>query len=255
MNHIKEFWSNNATKYKKSHWVSWGDKNLIDLEVQVISDSIVDGDDVLDVGCSNGHATLRHIDRVNSIVGIDYSEQMIENALVNKEELDRCDKSTFKVGNAVDIEFDDESFDVVYTTRVLINLPTWNDQIQGIRECIRVCRKGGTIVISEAFWEPLMALNAIRALSGLKPLAEHDFNRYLKKEKLEKFLGDMGLNYRVENFSAVYYLGSRFVRDLVTNIDDYEGYSNPINDIFYNIEKGFSGGNFGIQQAYVMEKK
>jgi hypothetical protein len=39
------------------------------------------------------------------------------------------------------------------------------------------------------------------------------------------------------------------------NPEDYPGYSNPINEIFYNIEKEYSGGGFGIQQAYVIEKK
>ena len=31
-------------------------------------------------------------------------------------------------------------------------------------------------------------------------------------------------------------------------------YSNPINKIFFEIEKDFSGGGFGIQQAYIIDK-
>ena len=124
----------------------------------------------------------------------------------------------------------------------------------GIRECLRVARPGGTVILSEAFWEPLQLLNALRALKQLPPLVEHDFNRYLKKAKLESWLRDAGLEFSVEEFSSIYYLGSRFLRELVTDPGAYPGYSNPINEIFYNIERDYSGGGFGIQQAYVIRK-
>lgn len=66
----------------------------------------------------------------------------------------------------------------------------------------------------------------------------------------------MSKNLTFENidFSSIYYLGSRFLRELVTDIDQYPGYSNPINEIFYKIEQEYSGGNFGIQQIYVISK-
>ena len=152
------------------------------------------------------------------------------------------------------MEFEDNSFDVVYTTRVLINLPNWEEQVQGIEECIRITKKAGTVILSEGFWEPLTLLNSLRSLKQLPPLVEHDFNRYIKKYKLEQLLKNKELEYVVEDFSSIYYLGSRFLRELVTNPSDYPGYSNPINKLFYNIEKEFSGGGFGIQQAYVIKK-
>ncbi len=161
----------------------------------------------------------------------------------------------FKIGDIRKLDFQDGIFDLTYTTRVIINLPTWEEQIRAIDECIRVTKKGGKIILSEAFWEPMTLLNSMRALKGLQPLVEHDFNRYLKKEKLEKYLNDKGLNYFVNDFCSIYYLGSRFLRELITKVDDYPGYSNPVNEIFYNLEKQFSGGGFGIQQAYVITKQ
>ena len=110
------------------------------------------------------------------------------------------------------------------------------------------------MIFSEAFWEPLVLMNSLRTLLQLSPLIEHDFNRYIKKSKLESYLTQNEINYSCNDFSSVYYLGSRFVRDLVTDIDSYPGYSNPINEIFYNIETRFSGGGFGIQQAYIIDK-
>jgi len=88
----------------------------------------------------------------------------------------------------------------------------------------------------------------------LPSLIEHDFNRYLKKERLEELLTTLRLEFSVEEFSSVYYLGSRFLRELVTDPSAYPGYTNPINKIFYELECEFSGGGFGIQQAYIVRK-
>jgi SAM-dependent methyltransferase len=143
---------------------------------------------------------------------------------------------------------------VVYTTRTLINLPTWKEQLLGIQECLRVCKPNGRVIFSEAFWEPLVLLNSLRALASLPPLVEHDFNRYIKKSALEEYFRTSGIEFESVDFSSVYYLGSRFLRELVTIPENYPGYTNPINKIFFDIEREYSGGGFGIQQAYVVSK-
>ncbi len=260
-NHIKNFWDNQAKKFGQSHEVSWGDERMINLEIDEIAKYINNGDKVLDVGCANGYSALRQCERNDiRLVGVDFSEEMIKQALMNLEyesshiNHETCPppKAGFRVGDVRKLDFPDNTFDVTYTTRCLINLPTWEDQIQGIKECIRVTRKGGKILLSEAFWEPLCKLNAMRQLCRLEPLVEHDFNRYIKKERLEEFLGIR--TFRCKDFSSLYYLGSRLIRDLTTDISKYEGYSNPINEEFYKLEQKYSGGDFGIQQLYVILK-
>lgn len=253
--HILEFWNSQAEKHGNLHEASWGDIHAINLEIQTIGQFISANDDVLDVGCANGFSMIHHLDKnVQSLTGVDFSPNMIEQAQnILKEKTVDC-KISFEVGDVRKLRFDDDSFNVVYTTRTLINLPTWKEQIQGIEECIRVCRKNGKIILSEGFWEPLVLLNAMRALKSLPPLVEHDFNRYLKKSNLENYLKSRNINFEVIDFSSVYYLGSRFLRELVTIPEDYPGYSNPINKLFYEIEQEYSGGDFGIQQAYVITK-
>jgi len=254
-NFIKDFWESQAIAFKDSHSASWGDHFAIDLEIEHIAKFIKEGDAVLDVGCSNGHATLAMLQKKpGKLYGVDYAENMIRYALEKKAKLNNPANVFFEVGDIMNLGFDDNMFDVVYTTRVLINLPNWEDQVKGIEECIRVTKKGGMIILSEAFWEPLVLLNSLRALKQLPSLVEHDFNRYIKKHKLEALLRDKGLQFTNEDFSAIYYLGSRFLRELVTNPSDYPGYSNPVNKIFFEIEKDFSGGGFGIQQAYSIVK-
>ncbi len=167
-NFIKDFWENQAIKHKESPEASWGDNFAIDLEVDNIGSYISDSASVLDVGCANGFALLRHAakNKLAESKGIDYSSNMIEmakSALLKNEQ----HNIEFSVGDVRDIQFGDDQFDVVYTTRVLINLPNWEEQTQGINECIRVTKPGGKIILSEAFWEPLVKLNSLRTLFGL----------------------------------------------------------------------------------------
>ena len=254
-NFIQQFWNNQAKKFKGSSKASWGDNFALELEHKNISDQIKEGDRVLDAGCANGFAAIRHAEEKKiTISGIDYAESMIDYALENLSERN-LKNVDFKHGDITSLDFPDNTFDVVYTTRVLINLPTWEEQKKGILECIRVTKKGGRIVLSEGFFEPFKKLNSIRNVFGLSPLEEHDFNRYIKKYRIEKFLSDNGLSYNNIDFSSVYYLGSRVMRDLLTNPSEYEGYSNPVNEDFYNLELKYSGANIGIQQIYVIDKK
>jgi hypothetical protein len=76
----------------------------------------------------------------------------------------------------------------------------------------------------------------------------------LKSSALVAHLKSLGLSYQVDDFSSIYYLGSRFVRELVTDPSAYPGFTNPINKLFYEIEQQFSGGGFGVQQAFIISK-
>jgi ubiquinone/menaquinone biosynthesis C-methylase UbiE len=254
--HIKEYWESQGQTHCASHWASWGDNWMMDLEIETIGKHIKEGDRVLDIGCANGYATFRQAEsnKLASIVGVDFAESMVSAARRTKEQKCLGDDVSFFEGDVRSLQFPDDTFDVAYTTRVLINLPTWEQQMQGVAECIRVVKPNGIVVLSEGFWEPLMLLNAMRALRNLPPLVEHDFNRYLKMSVLEAFLKKLGLPYQIDDFSSIYYLGSRFLRELVTDASAYPGFTNPINEVFYEIEKRFSGGGMGIQQAVAITK-
>jgi len=255
---IKDFWNKQGEKFSASHWASWGDKFMIDLEINLIAEQIGDSRSILDVGCANGFSAFRQLAAHPKIkiVGVDFAEKMIDAAQhdLETEHADFRDRIKFQIGDICALDFADGSFDLAYTTRVLINLPNWELQKQGIDEMIRVVKPGGKVVLLEAFWEPLNLLNALRALKSLPPLAEHDFNRYLKISKVDDYLSALGARFQRIDFSSIYYLGSRFLRELVTDASRYEGYANPINEIFYNIEKEYSGGGFGVQQAYIIKK-
>ena len=256
VDHIRDYWESQGNIHGNSHWASWGDNWMIELEIETIGFHMTIQDRVLDVGCANGYSVFRQFEERQpaSITGVDFASSMIVEANKNKTQRQLGDEVSFEQGDIRSLCFPDNSFDMVYTTRVLINLPTWEEQQKGIDECIRVVKPGGKIILSEAFWEPLILLNALRTLKNLPPLVEHDFNRYLKLAKVKEYLKSLDVQYHIEDFSSIYYLGSRFLRELVTNIEDYPGFTNPINKIFYDIERNFSGGGFGLQQAVVICK-
>ena len=41
------------------------------------------------------------------------------------------------------------------------------------------------------------------------------------------------MNYQIEDFSSIYYPGSRFLRELVIDPTAYPGFTNPINKLFF----------------------
>ena len=65
-------------------------------------------------------------------------------------------------------------------------------------------------------------------ISGQDKITEFSFNRYLKKYRLEEFLNELGYKFINIDFSSVYYIGSRFLRELVTDYKSFEGFTNPI---------------------------
>lgn len=254
--HIKNFWELQAERHEDSHWASWGDNWMIDLEIQTIGEYISPGDKVIDIGCANGYSAFKQyeIRKPASIVGIDFAKNMIEFANRSLDLRSDSENLKFEVGDVRSLGFPDASFDVAYTTRVLINLPTWEEQKEAISECLRVVKPGGKLILSEGFWEPLCKLNAVRMLCNLSPLVEHDFNRYIKSDRLRTYLESQKVRYTINDFSSIYYLGSRLLRELITVPEEFPGFSNPVNELFFNIEQQYSGGGFGIQQAVIIEK-
>jgi ubiquinone/menaquinone biosynthesis C-methylase UbiE len=254
---IKTFWERQGNTHGMSHKSSWGDLWAIELEIDTIGKYIKPADEVLDVGCGNGFSLFRQFQKHPdaSFTGVDYAESLIASANAFRQQNGLEARTRFFLGSVLDLDFGDHSFDLIYTTRLIINLSNWDDQQRAIDQCLRVARPGGTVILSEAFAEPLCLLNAIRLLLKLPPLYEHDFNRYLKKQKLESYLKDKRLDFKVEEFSSLYYLGSRVLQELLLDVmPPYGDYGSPVNKAFFELEQQFSGGGFGVQQAYVIKK-
>jgi len=100
---------------------------------------------VLDVGCGLGHETIRIaglIDNDGRTAGIDGSELLIDEA---RRRAHRIGVSVdFQVGDAHNLTFDDDSFDLCRAERVFLYL---EDPAKALDEMARVTRAGGHIII------------------------------------------------------------------------------------------------------------
>ncbi len=113
----------------------------------VAAAAVSKGDDVLDVGCGTGvltRALVQHVGDGGSATGFDLSESMLGVAR------NRCPDATFKQGNVIQLPFDDQSFDAVISSFMLMFV---SDPERALSEMQRVLRPGGRLVIS--VWQGL----------------------------------------------------------------------------------------------------
>lgn len=112
------------------------------------------GDKVLDVGAGTGEITFLLAERagnLGTVIGLDLSSEMLDIAREKMKRLKRIKRKcrasvTFILGNALELPFPDQSFDVVatgFTLRNVANIPL------AISEMTRVCKRGGKIICLE----------------------------------------------------------------------------------------------------------
>lgn len=118
-----------------------------DLEVDFVK-RFATGKDLLEVGCGTGLLLARFGEFAKRAVGMDLSEGMLEHA--------RARGLTVEHGSATSLPFEDASFDVACSFKVLAHIP---DIDKALVEMFRVVRPGG-VVIGE-FYNP----HSVRALA------------------------------------------------------------------------------------------
>ncbi len=111
------------------------------------------GDKVLDIGVGTGIFALELMNHGAEITGIDVSERMLEVARSKGVK-------NVAIGNAVSLDFPDESFDLVISITAL-EFVKENDK--AISEMVRVCKKGGRVVVGTLGSGSLWALKRSRA--------------------------------------------------------------------------------------------
>lgn len=97
----------------------------------------------LDVSAGTGALTNLIAPKVKSIIGIDISEEMLEQARNNSRKLN-CVNVQFQRMNAEMISFTHEQFDLV-TSRLAIH--HWEKPETIIREMVRVCKQDGYVAL------------------------------------------------------------------------------------------------------------
>lgn len=111
---------------------------------------IEDTHEVLNVGCGIGAGSAYIAKKYGChVVGVDISEKMIEWSLKRAREEGVGDRVEFRTADVLNLPFETDRFDVVFTESVLIFV---EDKARAIRECTRVTKPGGHVGLNEAFW-------------------------------------------------------------------------------------------------------
>lgn len=87
---------------------------------------------VLDVGCGTSRFGF-----IKNYTGVDFSEPMLEKAR------EKYPENQYQKSDARNLPFEDNSFDNVISTRLLMHIDDWKEAVE---EMHRVCKPGGRII-------------------------------------------------------------------------------------------------------------
>jgi arsenite methyltransferase len=118
---------------------------------------------LVDIACGKGTSAVFFAETYGCrVVGIDFSEELIAQAvaLAKKKGLER--KVTFQVGDALQLAFADNEFDAAISQAMLVVVP---DKEKAIREAVRVTKRGGYLGWLELSWKREPTADFMRAIS------------------------------------------------------------------------------------------
>jgi ubiquinone/menaquinone biosynthesis C-methylase UbiE len=141
MNKAQKFWDRQAKRFDNS------DKQFEHANQELISKTIEHinaNDNVLDFGCATGTKTLKLADKVKHIHGLDFSAEMISEAIKKKNELNVPNVS-FSQGTIYNNDLEKSSFEKIIAYSIIHLLEDSEKVVRRIHELL----KPGGLFISE----------------------------------------------------------------------------------------------------------
>ncbi|BAS15731.1 uncharacterized methyltransferase C1B3.06c [Arthrobacter sp. Hiyo8] len=120
------------------------------------------GTSVLDVGCGPGSITCDFAELVApaKVVGLDRSAEIVAQAATLADERG-VENVEFVTGNIYDLDFEDETFDLVHAHQVLQHL---TDPVAALREMRRVAKPGAIVAVRDADFHGMSWYPEVREL-------------------------------------------------------------------------------------------
>jgi SAM-dependent methyltransferase len=256
---VKEYWEKPST-------VSIIDKNLHQIEIDTVCRHLLPTDSLADFGCGNGEATVRYAAKVARCVGIERSGHLRGQAERAAQESGLSNIS-IRSGDILDTSLPASEFDVVVTQRLLINLGSWEEQVQGCLNVHRMLKPGGRYIMIENTNDGFSALNDVRVTLGMAPIPQHWHNRFFDYDQLMEFFNgkfqllrhyDFGLYYLltrvyVQMFASFVGYGAQAVKDPIFEQSDEA--ARKLFETFGDRVKITGCRAFGPIQAFVLRRE
>jgi ubiquinone/menaquinone biosynthesis C-methylase UbiE len=157
----QHYWDQQAVRYGSKLSATASSEWVRASSVRRLRELLKPNDFILEIGCGNTKSLLEPLSRSHKSFGIDLSYEMLAAAEQQGTRVEGLAQS-----DACQLPFADESFDLVYTSRCLINIQDPEMQVVAIQEAIRSTKADGFLVLIENFEEPVSALGRVRARYG-----------------------------------------------------------------------------------------
>jgi SAM-dependent methyltransferase len=209
---IKAYWEERAAS-DSSALSTTQDFYLREIEFRVLRDLVERHRPrtVLDVGCGDARTTARLAAEFAGVdfIGGDYSESMVKNA---QDSIARMGIENLHVFLCdVTRPLAQRQQEMIFSTRCLINLPTWQFQQTAIRNISDALVDGGLYVMIENFLEGHESFNRVRADFGLPEIPMRGHNLFFERTALLDFVTQYFEVLEDTNISSTYYLVSRVI--------------------------------------------
>ncbi|MDA8082864.1 MAG: class I SAM-dependent methyltransferase [Nitrospiraceae bacterium] len=229
---VRHFWEGRASEQEaasgavthKDIWQRW-------LEIEMICRYLDKKARVLDIGCGNGHSTRIFARKCREIVGMDYSDAMIERARKESGNTERRGRRLeFCQGDVLDLGPERFGlFDIAISERCLINLADFVHQKKAIRNIASILKPGGRFVFIEGSAEGRQALNAFRRTVGLAAMPKVWYNVDFREKETVGYLRRFFVVEERQHF-GIYDFLSRVVHPLISSPEEPR-YDAKINEV------------------------
>ncbi len=139
---------------------------------------------ILEIGAGKGYFTLELAKYNFNFISIDCSSEELEYALLNLQYYGLQDQVLFKKMDSENLDFDDNSFDTVFSVNMLHHL---EKPYKCIDEMLRVLNKGGKLIISDFTKKGFEVIDRIHKSEGKTHSVNSVYIEDIKKYLSEKY--------------------------------------------------------------------
>lgn len=195
---VQKYWEDPST-------ISIIDKNLHELEIETVCRYLKSSDELVDIGCGDGQATVVYGQKVKKCTAYELSNFLRKKATEAVKQAG-LKNTIVKAGDILKMKKIPEKPDVVVTQRLLINLATWSEQKEAIENIYRILKPGGLYIMIENTNDAHFALNDMRYQVGLEPIPIHWHNLFFDYDQLMSFIKDKFHLLNFHDFGLYYFL-------------------------------------------------